>query len=524
MSAARKVRFRTANGKLYECEVRPGATVIVGRDADLTIPEASVSRQHFKIQLTGESFEIIDLGSQNGTELNGHRVARAPLRNGDELTAGKLRLEVEIPPPGARKETGRHLAPKEKALREQFEGMGLKVLERIDHVGTLPVYRARREGLDDIVYVKAVLVGGKEKDAADRAERLVREARLAAKVRHRNVVQIYEVREAAGIVAIVLEPVEGRTLTEEIAAEGKLAAARAFEIGIEICRALVHAHGLGVIHRNVSPGSIMLTPDGSVKLVDFGLAKSVAPGAKGRPITRLGQALGTVEYAPPEQARDASGVDVRADVYALGATLYHALSGEPPVVSFRPEASDDPGAYVPPPIGYVAPDVPQPARAVVGRCMRPNREQRYRTAAELLEAMEGVLTILKPPSVVPWKGAGTNATAFYGRVQGDDLVEFVQMVELNRKSGLLEIYGDLEKGRETVSGTVAFRQGKIVDARTERQAGAAAALELFLLRAGSFCARFGEPPAESAGEELNVSALLMEACRKRDEIAAEGAA
>src|SRR5438105_2744639 len=150
-AAARKVRLRASNGKVYECEVRPGGAVVVGRDADLTIPEASVSRRHFRLQLTGAGdVEVIDLGSQNGTQLN-------------------------------------------------------------------------------------------------------------------------EVREAPGVVAIVLEPVEGHTLADEIAEKGALAPARALEVGAEICRALAHAHERGVIHRNVSPETVMLTPEGAVKLFDFGL-------------------------------------------------------------------------------------------------------------------------------------------------------------------------------------------------------------------------------------------------------------
>src|SRR5437660_1313425 len=111
MSAARKVRLRASNGKTYECEVRPGAAVVVGRDADLTIPEASVSRRHFRLQLTGAGdVEVVDLGSQNGTQLNGQRVERAPLRSGDTLTAGKLELEVELPA-ARRGDTARHFSP-----------------------------------------------------------------------------------------------------------------------------------------------------------------------------------------------------------------------------------------------------------------------------------------------------------------------------------------------------------------------------------------------------------------------------
>jgi hypothetical protein len=522
----KKVRLRAPNGNVYECEVRAGATVVVGRDADVAIPESSVSRQHFKLQLTGAGeVELADLGSQNGTEVNGRRVTRAALASGDTVVLGKLRLEVEIPGSG-KKDTARHLSAKEKSLRADLEALGLAVIARLDGGGALPVYRARRAGLEDEVFVKAVSLREREDGAGDRAERLAREARLAAKVRHRSVVQIYEVREKPGLLAIVMEPVEGRTLAEEIAEKGALPPARALEIAAEIGRALVHAHALGVIHRNLTPASVMLTAEGGVKLLDFGFAKSVAPppaGAKQKKLTQMGRPFGTVEYAPPEQSRDASAVDFRADIYALGATLYHALSGEPPVITFHPDAPDDAGAYAPQPIGKVAPDLPQPARAVVTRCMRPSREMRYKDAAELVRALEGVLTLLVPPAAVPWKGANTTATSFYGRVQGDDLVEFVQMVEMNRKSGTLEIYGEIEGGAQTVSGTVLFREGRIADARTDHEAGRDAALALFLLRAGSFCAAFGEAPPEGA-ESLSVSALLMEACRRKDEAdAAAGA-
>jgi len=556
-SRTKALRLKTDSGTVHELKVRAGVPAIAGRsEADLRIEVRSVSRQHCRFEVNGDGdLEVVDLGSQNGTYLNGSRVTRATLKTGDRLVLGKVPLAVEVedldlgsarkrdvertaperpvvaPPSGRlgapRPEAGPVAtaaaaaapapaapapkpvvrAPTEPMVRARLEELGFEALARVERSDRVLAYRGRRRDLGQDVLIKAVLVTDYE-----RAERLLREARLAAKVRHRNVVSTYDVREVPGLVAIVLEHVEGRTLADEIAALGSIAVPRALLIGIEVCGALVQAHAAGVIHRNITPRSVVLAADGGIKLIDFGLAKSLIGGSRSK-LTRSGQGLGEPRYAPPEQQRDASTTDGRADIYGLGATLYHALGGSPP----RAAEGDD--AARPPPL---PPGVPDPARAVVARCLRPDREARYQTADELLHALEGALALVDPDGAATGRRLAAvtgRRTGIFGRVEADELAQLLQGVELSGKGGYLEVYGgEREGGGGTVAGTIVLRKGKVIDARSDDARGREAVLDLLLLRKGTFSLIYGDPPAAPGeGAPLAVSSLLFEAARRRDE-------
>jgi hypothetical protein len=535
--------LRTEDGRPHDCVLEEGRPFVIGRgkETDLRLDFKSVSRQHCHLELgaTG-GIEVVDLGSQNGTRLNGKRIDRGMVRIGDELLVATVPLRVE---PGGvsfdaswveakRKAPERDQTPSqsEKQLRAQLEDMGLEILERIDLGSPVPVYKAHRTDLEQDVSVKAVRFEEDGEGAGD-ALRLLREAKLAAKMRHRNIAQVYDVRQSHGVVAIVFESVEGRTLLQEIhrAGEAGLDPGRALHIGVELCSALQHAHALGIVHRNITPTTVMVTNQGEVKLVDFGLAKSMHV-VKGPQLTRTGQQLGAVEYAPPEQVRDASGVDHRADIYAVGSTLYHALAGEPPLIQVNPEKPDDPTADVPALLEDVAPRVPEAARQVVDRAMRMNPAERYPTAEAMRHALEGAIALLEASSAVMQKletvevavarmaGSGqSGTTGFLGRIQADELIELLQMVEHNRKGGLLEISGTPDANGRRLQGTIAFREGQIVEARAGEHRGREALFELLLLPSGNFRVIFGDARAVEEETPMNISATLMELLHRKDE-------
>lgn len=527
---------RTEDGASHTCEVRAGVPFVVGRgkETDLRLDYKSVSRQHCQLELDAASgfIEIVDLGSQNGTRLNGKRVARAVVRTGDELLVATVPLRVTsapeppldapepTPPPfpgiAASSAFPAPLAESERRLRAQLEDLGLEIIARVDLGSPVPVYHAHRPHLDQDVLVKAVLVD-EIAGPGDRGARLLREAKLAAKVRHRNVVQIYDVREAPGLIAIIFEWAEGRTLAQEIQRAGRLPAARALDIAIELCHALEHAHALGVIHRNITPATIVVSRGGDVKLIDFGLAKSMTAAGKAMELTRSGQSLGAVEYAPPEQARDARDADHRSDIYSIGSTLYHALAGEPPLIVIDPQSLDDPYADVPAPIGDIAPDVPECVRLVIERAMRARRDDRYQSAAELRAALEEARSRIGPGR----SDSSGMRTGFVGRIQTDELIALLQMIEHSRKSGFLEMDGAPDAGGRRILGAVVFRDGQIVEARSGEHRGVEALQELFLLPSGDFRVVFGEAPpaAEDQQLPLNISVTIMELLRRRDETA-----
>src|SRR5512144_1170466 len=168
--------------------------------------------------------------------------------------------------------------------------------------------------------------------------RFRREAQNAASLNHPAIVAVYDTGEERGssgetLPYIVMEFVNGRTLKEVLAVEGRLMPRRALEITADICAALEFSHRHGIIHRDVKPGNVMLTQTGQVKVMDFGIARALASGAT--TMTQTSAVIGTAQYLSPEQARG-EAVDARSDVYATGCVLYELITGHPPFVGDNP--------------------------------------------------------------------------------------------------------------------------------------------------------------------------------------------
>src|SRR5581483_5241953 len=164
---------------------------------------------------------------------------------------------------------------------------------------------------------------------AEERKRFLREAATASALVHPNIVRIYERGEFAGTFYLVMEYVHGETLHSYIARTGPLPVKFALHVARQIASALELARTCGIVHRDVKPENILLQEDGTAKLADFGLAKQVL-GMSQSSASHPELALGTLSYMAPEQVRSSSTVDHRADIYSLGASLYHMLSGKPP--------------------------------------------------------------------------------------------------------------------------------------------------------------------------------------------------
>src|SRR6185312_14710530 len=161
--------------------------------------------------------------------------------------------------------------------------------------------------------------------------RFRREAQSAASLNHPSIVAVYDTGEdhSDGVVTpyIVMEHVEGRTLRDVLASEGRLLPQRALEITAQICAALEQAHRAGIVHRDIKPGNVMLTPSGEVKVMDFGIARAMTGSSS--TMTQTAAVIGTAHYLSPEQARG-EHVDARSDIYSTGCLLYELLTGGPP--------------------------------------------------------------------------------------------------------------------------------------------------------------------------------------------------
>src|SRR6266540_1182205 len=218
--------------------------------------------------------------------------------------------------------------------------------------------------------------------------RFRREAQAAASLSHPNIVAVFDTGSQDDIWFIVMEYVAGRTLRDVINAEGPVHPARAAEICADVASGLAGAHARGVVHRDVKPGNVMLTTDGKVKVMDFGIARaSAAPS-----ITQTAAVVGTAQYIAPEQAQGLE-VDARTDVYALGCCLYEMLTGQVPFTGPTPVAI----AYQhvqedPTPPRALNPDVPVPLERVCLKAMAKRPEDRYQTAVELRADLERART------------------------------------------------------------------------------------------------------------------------------------
>ena len=209
-------------------------------------------------------------------------------------------------------------------------------------------------------------------------ERLLREARIAARLSHPNVVRIYDTGEEGGRPYIVMELVDGESLAELVHREGPLAPEQAVHLVLQACAGLEAAHQAGLVHRDVKPGNLLLSRDGVLKIADFGIARA----HDATRLTLTGTVLGTAAYLAPEQAL-AEEVTAAADVYALGAVLYELLTGVPPrrgeTLAAALAAHADPVT----PVRDVKPDVPAALESVVMRSLARMPEFRPGSAADL---------------------------------------------------------------------------------------------------------------------------------------------
>jgi serine/threonine-protein kinase len=264
---------------------------------------------------------------------------------------------------------------------------------RYELVGTLgaggmaTVYHGQDRVLGRAVAVK-ILNGGLAEDPRF-AERFQREAQHAAMLVHPRIAMVFDSGMDQGSPYIVMELIRGRSLSSLLAEVGPLPVERAVGIAAAVCEALEVAHTAGLVHRDIKPGNVMLTHDGGVKVVDFGIAR--ASTNAGQQLTQTATVLGTAAYLSPEQAT-AGEVDGRADLYALGCVLTEMLTGEPPFTADTPVAiAFKQVTEEAAPVSLHRPDVPQALDNVVARLLAKHPAQRPATAAaaraELLAAV-----------------------------------------------------------------------------------------------------------------------------------------
>src|SRR5579864_1615962 len=275
-----------------------------------------------------------------------------------------------------------------------------ELLEEIGKGGMGVVYKARDTRLDRFVAIK--LLPPEQMANPDRKRRFVQEAKEASALNHPNIVTIHEIDALEGVDFIVMEYVEGTPLDLLIPAKG-LPIEQTLAYAVQIADALAAAHTAGIVHRDVKPGNIVVTPAGRVKVLDFGLAKLVERAGSedltvtAEAATRAGVIVGTVAYASPEQI-EAKPVDARSDVFSFGAVLYEMLTGRRP---FHGESQLSTMAAIlrdtPQPLVSVRPGLPSELTRILQHCLEKDREMRYRSCAELRHDLAAVQALLATP-------------------------------------------------------------------------------------------------------------------------------
>jgi serine/threonine protein kinase len=259
------------------------------------------------------------------------------------------------------------------------------LLERLGGGGMGQVFRARHYLSERIAALKRIRPD--QRASQQMAERFLREVRAASALSHPSIVTVYETDRDGDGFYLAMEFLLGTDLEHHVAQHGLLPVDLACDYVRQACLGLQHAHERGVVHRDIKPSNLIVTPDGQVKVVDFGLALVLSDPA----LTQSGQVMGTPDYIAPEQATNSHQVDCRADIYSLGCTLYYLLVGRPPFADVPPSnRAHAHQTLAPPPIEQLCPNVPRPLVVALRRMMAKRPEHRFQTAVEVAEALASV--------------------------------------------------------------------------------------------------------------------------------------
>jgi eukaryotic-like serine/threonine-protein kinase len=325
---------------------------------------AAFHRMVGELKAKQELVELLTSGPQVATQ----PISTAPGDGGSTTAARQVRSSIGMLQPGT-------------IFDNRYEIKGV-----LGMGGMGVVYRAWDAQLADEVAIKTLRMDFASAEPAA-LERFRQEIRLARKITHRNVVRTHDIGEVDGLYFITMEYVEGQSLKHVIQARGSLPVNVVLTVGKQLCRALEAAHEQGVIHRDIKPQNLVVEPSGTLKVMDFGIARLAA---RSQGMTLAGMAIGTPEYMAPEQLM-AGDVDFRADLYATGAVLFECLTGRPPFVAESPiTLVAKQLEELPPSPRSLNADVPETLAALVLRALSKDASRRPQSAALLFEELDAI--------------------------------------------------------------------------------------------------------------------------------------
>jgi uncharacterized protein (TIGR03067 family) len=265
-----------------------------------------------------------------------------------------------------------------------------QLLEELGHGGMGTVYKALHTKLDRVVALKVLAKGRVEDERA--IARFEREMKAIGRLDHPQIVRAHDAREIDDRPVLIMEYVEGLDLARLVGRAGRLRVPDACELARQVAVGLQYVHEHGLVHRDVKPSNLMLTPRGEIKILDLGLARFHRERGGSDEMTGTGQTMGTADYMAPEQTSDSHGADIRADIYSLGCTLFKLLSGYAPF-----EGPDYRGTFdkmtahvqtPAPSIRELAADVPEALSALLGRMLAKDPAERPATPADVAAELE----------------------------------------------------------------------------------------------------------------------------------------
>ncbi len=392
-----------------------------------------------------------------------------------------------------------------------------EIVGRLGAGGMGEVYRARDTRLGREVAIK--ILPQAVASSPDRLARFEREARTVAGLNHPNIVTLFNVEDEEGVRFLTMELVEGESLNQ-VVAPGGLPLERVLDLSIPLAAALIAAHERGIVHRDLKPSNVMVTRDGWIKVLDFGLAKAAAepspdPGQAGTqgitaeaPISGTGQMLGTVPYMAPEQIRG-EAVDARSDLFALGIILYELASGRRP---FTGATLADVGSAIlrdaPAPLLSLRADLPRDLNRIVSRCLEKSPRDRFQTARDVYNELRYVQREWQAGAVAPSSPSKAGSAAAWPTPQPGS-GPFVSSAETARETPSIAVLPFVNRSRS--EDDEYFSDGladELLNVLTKIRGLRVAA------RASSFQFKGKSEDLAVIGEKLNVAALLDGSVRK----------
>jgi eukaryotic-like serine/threonine-protein kinase len=385
-------------GRVFDILDRTSLTIGRSQKTDTQLKDFSVSRVHCEVRIEDGQVTLLDQEGSSGTFLNGKKIAEQVLKSGDTIRIGDTEIKVHLAGiADAETVTAAQKTP--RTLKEAAAGLTGQFIENYE-VGPVVAkgstgtnYKAR--DIRDGKTVALKILHPNFVDDEDEVQRFIRAMHTAADLKHPNLVALLGAGKLGGLCWIAMEFFEGESLSKVMAKSavaGMVDWTYAVRVAVQIARALEVAHQLQIVHRNISPGNILVTrTDPPVaKLGDLMLAKALH-GLKAKAITRPGELVGDLIYMSPERTREDGQVDTRSDIYALGATLYLLLTGRPPfesgslVATLTKIRQEDPV-----PAKKYQLSIPDPCQDLVLQMMAKRPESRPQSPAAVIKELDRI--------------------------------------------------------------------------------------------------------------------------------------